>query len=270
MTAPARANGAPSTRSKPRERALKSVPARTRSAAVERAYARRAQRGGSARGKAVTRRQAPAPRGPFVAMVMVVLVVGIAAIMWLSTQATADSYRLQDARAEETRLARQVEQLRQDVALAESPLKLAEAAAKLGLVPAGDPARLRQLPDGTVELYGKPSEAKAPEPPAREQPPADPNARQPADPNAQQPPAGQNGQQPAGQEGQQPPADPNAQQPPADANAQQPPANQQGQPPADPNAQQPPADPNAQQPPAGPHGPPAGRSPGAGGPPGSR
>ncbi|MBB5955713.1 hypothetical protein FHS29_002294 [Saccharothrix tamanrassetensis] len=220
MTAPARANGVPPTPAKPRERALKSVPARPRSAAAERAYARRAQRTQGSRGsKAVTRRQAVAPRAPFVVMVMVVLGVGIAAIMWLSTQATADSYRLQDARAEETRLARQVEQLRQEVALAESPLKLAEAAGKLGLVPAGDPARLRQLPDGTVEIYGKPTEAKAPEPPpppasetqtpppaATQTPPAagtqapDPNAPPPADPNTQaggqtQPPA-QGEQQP--------------------------------------------------------------------------
>ncbi|MEV0681331.1 hypothetical protein AB0I60_32910 [Actinosynnema sp. NPDC050436] len=207
MTAPARSNGVPSSPAKPRERALKSVPARSRSAAAERAYARRAQRSAPARKPAVTRRPSVAPKAPFVVMVMVVLGVGIAAIMWLSTQAAADSYRLQDARAEETGLARQVEQLRQEVALAESPLKLAEAAAKLGLVPAGDPARLKQLPDGSVELYGKPSEAKAPEPPPAETPPAqdgqpDPNAQQPPtqagqpDPNAQQP--GQDGQQAAG------------------------------------------------------------------------
>ncbi|CCH34156.1 hypothetical protein ABZ816_10065 [Actinosynnema sp. NPDC047251] len=217
MTAPARTNGVPSSPAKPRERALKSVPARSRSAAAERAYARRAQRSKTPRGPAVTRRQAVAPKAPFVVMVMVVLGVGIAAIMWLSTQATADSYRLQDARAEETRLARQVEQLRQEVALAESPLKLAEAAAKLGLVAAGDPARLKQLPDGTIEVYGKPSEAKAPEPPPAE--PTEPQNGQPQngqpDPDAQQQ-AGQNGQ-----------PDPNAQQPPA----------QNGQP--DPNAQQP-------------------------------
>lgn len=166
MTAPARANGGASSPAKPRERALRTVPAeRRRSAAAERAYARRAQRT-STRGPAVTRQPVVAPKAPFVVMVMIVLGVGIAAIMWLSTQATADSYRLQDARAEETRLARQVEQLRQDVALAESPLELAEAAAKLGLIPAGDPARLRLLPDGTVEVYGKPSAVEPPPPPA--------------------------------------------------------------------------------------------------------
>ncbi|GAB2986062.1 hypothetical protein [Saccharothrix stipae] len=170
MTAPARTGGgvpSPARPSKPSERALKAVPPeRRRSAAAERAYARRAQRTSSKRGPAVTRQPAVAPKAPFVVMVMVVLGVGIAAIMWLSTQATADSYRLQDARAEETRLARQVDQLRREVALAESPLSLAEAAAKLGLVPAGDPARLRQLPDGSVEIYGKPSAVQPPPSPS--------------------------------------------------------------------------------------------------------
>ncbi|MEU4803316.1 hypothetical protein [Actinosynnema sp. NPDC023587] len=212
MTAPARSNGVPSP-AKPRERALKSVPAksRSRSAAADRAYARRAQRTKpSTRGPAVTRRPVVTPRAPFVVMVMVVLAVGIAAIMWLSTQATADSYRLQDAQAEQTRLARQVEQLRQEVALSESPLKLAEAAAKLGLVPAGDPARLKQLPDGSVEVYGKPSEAKAPEPPPSETPTPSPNPPAQPDPNAQNGQADPNAQQPPARDGQ---PDPNAQQP---------------------------------------------------------
>ncbi|MFI9817153.1 hypothetical protein [Saccharothrix variisporea] len=222
MTAPARANGVPSTPGTPRERALRSVPGRSRSAAAERAYARREQRTRSSRGTAVTRQPVAAPKAPFVVMVMVVLGVGIAAIMWLSTQATADSYRLQDARAEEKRLARQVEQLRQEVALAESPRQLAEAAARLGLVPVEDPARLRQLPDGTVEVYGKPSEAKAPTPPPTSTPPTSTPPAQP-DPNAQQPPADPNAQQPPAQ------TDPNAQQPPpaqTDPNAQQPPTQQ--------------------------------------------
>jgi hypothetical protein len=168
MTAPARTGGGVPSRArpaKPRERALKAVPAeRRRSPAAERAYARRAQRASSSRGTAVTRQPVVAPKAPFVVMVMIVLGVGIAAIMWLSTQATADSYRLQDARAEETRLARQVEQLRREVALAESPPSLADAAAKLGLVPAGDPARLRQLPDGSVEVYGRASAVQPPPP----------------------------------------------------------------------------------------------------------
>lgn len=213
MTAPARTGGGASSSprsSKPRERSLKAVPAeRRRSAAAERAYARRDRRTSAKRGPAVTRQPAVAPKAPFVVMVMVVLGVGIAAIMWLATQATADSYRLQDARAEETRLARQVEQLRREVALAESPPSLADAAGKLGLVPAGDPARLRQLPDGSVEVHGKPSAVQPPPTSSSATPPSgqpEPSTQQPT---TQQPPAqGQTGQEQTGQEagGQQPPA----------------------------------------------------------------
>ncbi|QFZ22587.1 hypothetical protein [Saccharothrix syringae] len=199
MTAPARTGGGaspkPGRSAKPRERALRAVPPeRRRSAAVERAYARRAQRTSPRRGPAVTRQSAPAPKAPFVVMVMVVLGVGIAAIMWLSTQATADSYRLQDARAEETRLARQVEQLRREVAMAESPLELAAAAAKLGMLPAGDPAWLRQLPDGTVEVHGTPSAVEPPPPPSTSSaPPTTTAAQQTTTPPAsgQQPTSGQ-------------------------------------------------------------------------------
>ncbi|MEU4742666.1 hypothetical protein AB0G02_19685 [Actinosynnema sp. NPDC023658] len=153
----------------------------------------------------MTRQPVVAPKAPFVVMVMIVLGVGIAAIMWLSTQATADSYRLQDARAEETRLARQVDQLRRDVALAESPPSLADAATKQGLVPAGDPARLRQLPDGSVEVYGTPSAVEPPPPPTSSSspPPSSPSpSTNPPQQTADQPPA--QGQTQAG--GQPPPA----------------------------------------------------------------
>jgi cell division protein FtsL len=163
---------------------------RSRSAAAERAYARRAHRTQNIRGSGTTpqRQVGTVPKAPFVVMVMVVLIVGLAAIMWLSTQAAADSYKLQEAHNEAATLSLRVEQLRQEVALAESPTKLAEAAAKLGLVLAGDPAKLKRLPDGTVEVYGKPSavEAPAPPPPPVQAPPA---TQTPVPPPATQTPA---------------------------------------------------------------------------------
>ncbi|MFD9738817.1 hypothetical protein [Umezawaea sp. NPDC059074] len=218
MTAPARSGGtSPSPRprpDKPRERALKAVPAteggsRSRSAATERAYARRAQRTQNLRGGAATPQRQPSPvsKAPFVVMVMVVLIVGLAAIMWLSTQAAADSYKLQEAHNQATQLSLRVEQLRQEVALAESPTKLAEAAARLGLVLAGDPAKLKQLPDGSVQVYGKPSAVEAPAPP----PPA---STAPSSPPPSAPPTSQSATPPAGEQQQQPPADPQNQQPP--------------------------------------------------------
>jgi len=207
MTAPARAGGtSPSprpNREERRERALKSVPTpagspRTRSAATERAYARRAQRTQNLRGGASTPQRQPSPvaKAPFVVMVMAVLIVGLAAIMWLSTQAAADSYRLQEAHNQATQLSLRVEQLRQEVALAESPTKLAEAAAKLGLVLAGDPAKLKQLPDGTIEVYGKPSAVEAPAPPPSNTPASTARSVPPsAGDQQQQPPADQQNQQ---------------------------------------------------------------------------
>lgn len=226
MTAPARAGGtSPSPRPRrdePRERALKSVPTpagspRGRSAATERAYARRAQRSQNLRGGATAPQRQPGPvaKAPFVVMVMAVLIVGLAAIMWLSTQAAADSYKLQEAHNQATQLSLRVEQLRQEVALAESPTKLAEAAAKLGLVLAGDPAKLKQLPDGTIEVYGKPSAVEAPAPPppppSASPPPSAPpstSVSTPSSAGAAAPPAGDQQQTPVDQQNQQQPVVP--------------------------------------------------------------
>jgi len=195
--------------------------ARRRSAAAERALARRAQRAQNLRGRssAQQRSAGPAPKAPFVLMVMVVLGVGLAGIMYLSTQAAADSYRLAEARAEAEKLTLRVEQLRQDVALLESPTELAKRAAELGLVLPPDPARLRQNPDGSVEVFGKPSAAPKPAPPSSAAPPpsSPPPATPPADNQQQQPPAQGQQQPPAQGEQQQPPAQDPAQgaQPPA-------------------------------------------------------
>jgi cell division protein FtsB len=178
MTAPARVGDPSSTpaRRTSGERSLKAVPAgtsrtagaaRTRSAAAERAYARRAQRTQNLRGnRAPARQPSTTSRAPFVVMVMVVLGVGLASIMWLSTSAATDSYELEKARAQATELARQVEQLKQDVAYMESPTMLGEQAERLGMVQPDDPARLKQYPDGSVEEFGTPAPATAPPPPS--------------------------------------------------------------------------------------------------------
>jgi outer membrane murein-binding lipoprotein Lpp len=203
MTAPARVgdSGTPARTTAPRERTprertLKAVPdraagTRTRSVAAQRAYDRRAHRTQNVRGAAVStaaaRQPAMAPKAPFVVMVMVVLGTGLASIMWLSTQAAADSFKLNQARTEATNLSRQVDQLRRDVAGMESPTELAKQAERLGMVQPGDPARIRVLPDGRVEEFGKPKAAAAPVPP---QPPAQqttPAAQPPADQRVQPP-----------------------------------------------------------------------------------
>lgn len=157
---------------------------RARSAASQRAYARKAQRHIGSTG---ARADAPARRAPFVLLVMVLLAAGLVASLWLSTAAAGDSYRLEQARQQARDLSERSEQLRQEVASLQTAPELARRARDLGMVPTGEPARLVGQPDGTVLVVGKPSPATAPPPPAP--PPADQS------PAAGQPPAG--GQPPA-------------------------------------------------------------------------
>ncbi len=138
---------------------------RPRTAAAERAYARRAQREGRSVGEPV--RRAPRTKGPrpergtasrasFVMLVMGLLVVGVITTLWLSTQAIADSYRLDQAKKAVTEQSERAEVLQREVAGMESASSLAEAARKLGMVPAGDPSRLVVGPDGKVTVVGDP------------------------------------------------------------------------------------------------------------------
>jgi hypothetical protein len=132
---------------------------RGRSPAVARAYARRAHRAGvlpGDPGNAETR------RAPFVMLVMVLLAVTLVATLWLSTAATADSYHLQSARKVARQLTERSESLGRQVATLETAPELARQARALGMVPAGDAARLVVRPDGDVVLVGQPRRAVAP------------------------------------------------------------------------------------------------------------
>ncbi|HUQ55354.1 hypothetical protein [Lentzea sp.] len=200
MTAPARVGGS-SPRDPSRNKGEDGDRARRRTAGAERAYARRAQRAQNLRGGGAAAQPRQVSKAPFVVLVMLVLGAGIAGIMYFSTQAAADTYRLQEARSEAEKLTLQMEQLRREVALLESPTDLARRATEMGLVEPSNPARLRQNPDGTVEEFGKPSA------PTKSTPPPPPSSETPAPPPAgQTPPTGQT--PPAGdqQQGQTPPA----------------------------------------------------------------
>ncbi|MET9228037.1 hypothetical protein [Lentzea sp. NPDC003310] len=190
MTAPARVGG-PSPRDPSKDKSAQKDKARRRTAGAERAYARRAQRASNLRGASAAPQQKQVSKAPFVVLVMLVLGAGVAGIMYFSTQAAADTYRLQEARAEAERLTLQMEQLRREVALLESPTDLARRAGEMGLVEPSNPARLRQNPDGSIEEFGKPSPAtkSTPPPPPSSEPPPPPAGQNP--PAGQQPPAGQ-------------------------------------------------------------------------------
>src|SRR6185295_16638847 len=75
-------------------------------------------------------------------------------------------YRLQDARTAARDLGERSERLHREVAALESPPALAQRAARLGMVPAKDPARLVVGVDGAVRLVGDPTPAVAPPPAA--------------------------------------------------------------------------------------------------------
>jgi hypothetical protein len=192
---------------------------RGRTSAAERAYARRAQRADLLqREPRPEPKQAKAPvdrklrihwprsRASFVLMMMGLLAVGVATTLWLTTQAIADSYKLEQLRTTNASLAETKEKLQRDVAKAESPASLAPAAQQLGMVPGGDPARIVVGPDGKTSLVGEPKKAKADDPPA-----------QPAQQVA--PAAGTQSQQGAPVEGDQPAVP--AEEPPAQQQQQQ-------------------------------------------------
>src|SRR5699024_10385997 len=146
-----------------------------RSAAAERAYARRAQRadqhrssvaGGSrgvGQGGGRWRPRMPRSRTSFVTLVMVLLATGVVATLWLSTQAIAGSYKLEQLRENNNRLSEQVGQLERTVTKRESPGWLAEHARELGMVPGGTAAKLVVDSDGSVSLVGEPRKVTAPE-----------------------------------------------------------------------------------------------------------
>ena len=188
MTAPARSRTTPPPPSRERGTAQpeRSTGSRGRSAAAERAYARRAQRTERATGVTPAvqpaRRPGSASRATFVILVMVLLVGGVVATLWFSTQATADAYRLEQAKKETQALAQHVDQLQRQVAEQDSAPALGQRAMELGMVPAGDPAHLVVGPDGQVTMIGTPSAAKAPPPP--------PPTTTPPPPTTTTPPAG--------------------------------------------------------------------------------
>lgn len=200
MTAPARV---PNTGTRGRsttvpERGVERTPERTRgtdpgarrrTGASQRAYERRAQRQNRLLRVVPERTPGSGPRTPFVLLVMGLLSAGIVGTLWLSTTATADSYRLEQVRATNKTLSEHEEVLRHQVAAQNSPASLADAARALGMVPAGDPARLVVRPDGSVVVVAGAKPAAVPD--------STPPAAQPTD---QQQPQPQPDQQQAGQQ----------------------------------------------------------------------
>lgn len=143
------------------------APARrpARSTAAQRAYQRRSRR--TAHLTPDTATPAPARRGgsvaariPFVATIIGLLGIGMAVTLLLTTRAAEDSYQLSAARDYNQRLVQERAVLQRDVQAGNSAPVLAMQAAKLGMIPTGEVARLVVGDDGGVRVVGTPAPAE--------------------------------------------------------------------------------------------------------------
>jgi hypothetical protein len=151
---------------------------RRRSAAAERAYARREQRlentvrkdvdSPQRSGPALQPRRPPAKRVsenvagsrvPLVATVMTLMATGLAATLWLSIAAVSGSYRLQQAQSDVNTLTAERDQLLRQNSDLDSTPELQQRAAAQGLVSAPQAAYLVPQPDGSVAVIGHPQAA---------------------------------------------------------------------------------------------------------------
>jgi hypothetical protein len=88
-----------------------------------------------------------APRAPFVALVLALVVAGVVGILVLNTKIVENAFTLHNLQEQQSALDLQQQGLERDLAFKESPGQLAAAATRLGLVPSRTPAFI-VLPDG--------------------------------------------------------------------------------------------------------------------------
>jgi hypothetical protein len=98
-------------------------------------------------------------RAPFIVLICGLLTGGLCVLVVLNTASAAAELRRHDVTAANAGLAEDVEQLRSQLAANEAPDALAAAAAKLGMVPNGDPGFLIIRPDGKASVLGSPTPA---------------------------------------------------------------------------------------------------------------
>ena len=90
-----------------------------------------------------------APRAPFVAVVVSILVAGLLGLLVLNTALAQDAFAVHTLSQDGRTLADREQSLSREVEALRSPQAIAAKAAELGMVQAGPPAFLR-LPDGAV------------------------------------------------------------------------------------------------------------------------
>lgn len=100
-------------------------------------------------------------RAPFVLLVAGLLIGGMCSLVALNTAAAAEELRRNSLSQSNADLSDDVQQLQAELAARQAPAALASDAAKLGMVPAGNPAFLSIQPDGSVKVLGEPQPATA-------------------------------------------------------------------------------------------------------------
>lgn len=101
----------------------------------------------------------PAPamrRGPFIVLVLALVIVGTVGLLVLNTVIAADSFRMQQLIQHNAELAVVEQGLQRQIADGLSPEALAQAARDLGMIPAGQPGFILVGPDGSVLIQGSP------------------------------------------------------------------------------------------------------------------
>ncbi|MGP3921645.1 MULTISPECIES: FtsB family cell division protein [unclassified Streptomyces] len=117
---------------------------------------KRAVRGRAARlARLVPARSGPAPRMPFVLLVVLLLGSGLITLLLLNSSLNQGSFKLSKLKRETTELTDEQQALQEQVDGYSAPDALERRARELGLVPGGSPVFL--FPDGTVR--GSPSPA---------------------------------------------------------------------------------------------------------------
>jgi len=135
-------------------------------ASARRAYARRQRRTAKMSGSRLLTPGRPVAsamnRAPFVVMLIAILGGGIAAVLWLNTLTDEAGMRTSTSRMSATDLRLVIEAMQRDVAILDATPRIAKAAAKLGMVPAGDAAMLIVDKSGAGSVLGTPSAVPGP------------------------------------------------------------------------------------------------------------
>lgn len=101
--------------------------------------------------------QAPSTRrGPFIILMLALVIVGTIGLLVLNTVIAAGSFRVEQLTQANAELAVTEQSLQRQIADGLSPQALAAAAHRLGMIPAGQPGFILFGPDGSVVIQGTP------------------------------------------------------------------------------------------------------------------